>query len=153
MLANEEVIGGLSERGGYPVIRRPMKQWVMRITDYADRLLDDLDTLDWPESIKTSQRNWIGRSSGAEISFKVDANNEIEVFTTRPDTIFGATYLVLAPEHPVVDSIVTEDQKKEINKYKETALSKSDLERQENQKNKTGVFLSLIHISEPTRPY
>ena len=79
MLANEEVIGGLSERGGYPVIRRPMKQWVMRITDYGDRLLDDLDTLDWPESIKTSQRNWIGRSSGAEISFKVDANNEIEV--------------------------------------------------------------------------
>ena len=147
MLANEEVIGGLSERGGYPVIRRPMKQWVMRITDYADRLLDDLDTLDWPESIKTSQRNWIGRSSGAEISFKVDANNEIEVFTTRPDTIFGATYLVLAPEHPVVDLIVTEDQKKEINKYKETALSKSDLERQENQKNKTGVFTGSYAIN------
>ena len=147
VLANEEVIGGLSERGGYPVIRRPMKQWVMRITDYADRLLDDLDTLDWPESIKTSQRNWIGRSSGAEISFKVDANNEIEVFTTRPDTIFGATYLVLAPEHPVVDSIVTEDQKKEINKYKETALSKSDLERQENQKNKTGVFTGSYAIN------
>ncbi len=147
VLANEEVIGGLSERGGYPVIRRPMKQWVMRITDYADRLLDDLDDLNWPESIKTSQRNWIGRSSGAEISFKVDGNNEVEVFTTRPDTIFGATYLVLAPEHPIIDSIVTEDQKKEINEYKEIALSKSDLERQENQKNKTGVFTGSYAIN------
>ncbi len=147
VLANEEVIGGLSERGGYPVIRRPMKQWVMRITDYADRLLDDLDDLDWPESIKTSQRNWIGRSSGAEINFKIDGNNEVEVFTTRPDTIFGATYLVLAPEHPIIDSIVTEDQKKEINEYKEIALSKSDLERQENQKNKTGVFTGSYAIN------
>mgnify|MGYP002016825859 FL=1 len=147
VLANEEVIGGLSERGGYPVIRRPMKQWVMRITDYADRLLDDLDNLDWPESIKASQRNWIGKSSGAQISFKVDANNKIEVFTTRPDTIFGATYLVLAPEHPIVDSIVTQAQKKEINDYKETALSKSDLERQENQKNKTGVFTGSYAIN------
>ena len=147
VLANEEVIGGLSERGGYPVIRRPMKQWVMRITDYADRLLDDLDNLDWPESIKASQRNWIGKSSGAQISFKVDANNKIEVFTTRPDTIFGATYLVLAPEHPLVDSIVTQAQKKEINEYKETALSKSDLERQENQKNKTGVFTGSYAIN------
>ena len=147
VLANEEVTGGLSERGGYPVIRRPMKQWVMRITDYADRLLDDLDNLDWPESIKASQRNWIGKSSGAQISFKVDANNKIEVFTTRPDTIFGATYLVLAPEHPIVDSIVTQAQKKEINDYKETALSKSDLERQENQKNKTGVFTGSYAIN------
>ena len=147
VLANEEVTGGLSERGGYPVIRRPMKQWVMRITDYADRLLDDLDNLDWPESIKASQRNWIGKSSGAQISFKVDANNKIEVFSTRPDTIFGATYLVLAPEHPIVDSIVTQAQKKEINDYKETALSKSDLERQENQKNKTGVFTGSYAIN------
>ena len=147
VLANEEVIGGLSERGGYPVIRRPMKQWVMRITDYADRLLDDLDNLDWPESIKASQRNWIGKSSGAQISFKVDGNNKIEVFTTRPDTIFGATYLVVAPEHPIVDSIVTQAQKKEINEYKETALSKSDLERQENQKNKTGVFTGSYAVN------
>jgi len=147
VLANEEVIGGLSERGGYPVIRRPMKQWVMRITEYADRLLDDLDNLDWPESIKASQRNWIGKSSGAQISFKVDGNNKIEVFTTRPDTIFGATYLVLAPEHPIVDSIVTQAQKKEINEYKEAALSKSDLERQENQKNKTGVFTGSYAVN------
>ena len=92
VLANEEVIGGLSERGGFPVIKRPMKQWVMRITDYADRLLDDLSELDWPESIKLSQKNWIGKSEGAEIKFSID-NNFIEVFTTRPDTIFGATYL------------------------------------------------------------
>ncbi len=140
VLANEEVIGGLSERGGHPVVRRPMKQWVMRITDYADRLIDDLDELDWPESIKTSQRNWIGRSYGAEIIFQIDEDNKIEVFTTRPDTIFGATYLVIAPEHPILDTIVTDDQKKEINNYKEIASTKSDLERQENQKNKTGIF-------------
>ena len=112
VLANEEVIGGLSERGGFPVVRKPMKQWVMRITDYADRLLTDLDTLDWPESIKTSQRNWIGRSDGCEVSFQLENDKKIEVFTTRPDTIFGATYLVLAPEHPILNSIVTEDQKK-----------------------------------------
>ena len=97
VLANEEVIGGLSERGGFPVVKRPMKQWVMRITDYADRLLDDLSKLDWPESIKLSQQNWIGKSEGAEIKFSIDNDNSIEVFTTRPDTIFGATYLVLAP--------------------------------------------------------
>ena len=127
VLANEEVIGGLSERGGYPVIKKPMKQWVMRITDYADRLLEDLEDLDWPESIKSSQRNWIGKSEGAEISFQVDNNNKIDVFTTRPDTIFGATYLVLAPEHPILDLIVAENQKEEINKYKEIASSKSCL--------------------------
>ena len=98
-----------------------MKQWVMRITDYADRLLEDLEDLDWPESIKSSQRNWIGKSEGAEISFQVDNNNKIDVFTTRPDTIFGATYLVLAPEHPILDLIVAENQKEEINKYKEIA--------------------------------
>ena len=147
VLANEEVIGGLSERGGYPVIRKPMKQWVMRITDYADRLLEDLEDLDWPESIKSSQRNWIGKSEGAEISFQVDNNNKIDVFTTRPDTIFGATYLVLAPEHPILDLIVAENQKEEINKYKEIASSKSDLERQENQKNKTGVFTGSYAIN------
>ena len=147
VLANEEVIGGLSERGGFPVIRKPMKQWVMRITEYADRLLEDLEDLDWPESIKSSQRNWIGKSEGAEISFKVDENNQIDVFTTRPDTIFGATYLVLAPEHPILDSIVSEDQKKEIKKYQEATASKSDLERQENQKNKTGVFTGSYAIN------
>tara|TARA_B100000963_G_scaffold361516_1_gene397376 strand:+ start:67 stop:2751 length:2685 start_codon:yes stop_codon:yes gene_type:complete len=147
VLANEEVIGGLSERGGYPVIRKPMKQWVMRITDYADRLLEDLENLDWPESIKSSQRNWIGKSEGAEISFQVNKNNKIDVFTTRPDTIFGATYLVLAPEHPILDSIITENQKEEIIKYQEVASSKSDLERQENQKNKTGVFTGSYAIN------
>jgi len=147
VLANEEVIGGLSERGGFPVIRKPMKQWVMRITEYADRLLEDLEDLDWPESIKSSQKNWIGKSEGAEISFKVDESNQIDVFTTRPDTIFGATYLVLAPEHPILDSIVSEDQKKEIKKYQEATASKSDLERQENQKNKTGVFTGSYAIN------
>ena len=114
---------------------------------YADRLLEDLEDLDWPESIKSSQRNWIGKSEGAEISFQVDNNNKIDVFTTRPDTIFGATYLVLAPEHPILDLIVAENQKEEINKYKEIASSKSDLERQENQKNKTGVFTGSYAIN------
>ncbi|MBF27306.1 MAG: leucine--tRNA ligase [Flammeovirgaceae bacterium] len=151
VLANEEVIGGLSERGGHPVVRRPMKQWVMRITDYADRLIDDLDELDWPESIKTSQRNWIGRSYGAEIIFQIDEDNKIEVFTTRPDTIFGATYLVIAPEHPILDTIVTDDQKKEINNYKEIASTKSDLERQENQKNKTGIFTGTYATNPITK--
>ncbi len=107
VLSNEEVIGGVSERGGFPVIRKPMKQWVMRITDYSERLLEDLDSLDWPESIKTSQKNWIGKSEGAEINFNVDNNDSIKVFTTRPDTIFGATYLVLAPEHPLINKITT----------------------------------------------
>ena len=139
VLANEEVIGGLSERGGFPVIKRPMKQWVMRITDYADRLLDDLFELDWPESIKLSQKNWIGKSEGAEIKFSID-NNFIRVFTTRPDTIFGATYLVLAPEHPLISQITRDEYRKSVNEYVEQASKKSDLERQENEKNKTGVF-------------
>ncbi len=139
VLANEEVIGGLSERGGFPVIKRPMKQWVMRITDYADRLLDDLIELDWPESIKLSQKNWIGKSEGAEIKFSIN-NDFIDVFTTRPDTIFGATYLVLAPEHPLINNITTDKYRKSIIEYVEQASKKSDLERQENEKNKTGVF-------------
>ena len=140
VLANEEVIGGLSERGGFPVVKRPMKQWVMRITDYADRLLNDLTELDWPESIKLSQKNWIGKSEGAQIKFPIDKNNYIEVFTTRPDTIFGATYLVLAPEHPLINKITTDEFSKEISHYIEATSKKSDLERQENEKNKTGVF-------------
>ena len=140
VLANEEVIGGLSERGGFPVVKRPMKQWVMRITDYADRLLNDLTELDWPESIKLSQKNWIGKSEGAQIKFPIDKNNYIEVFTTRPDTIFGATYLVLAPEHPLINKITTDEFSKEISHYIEVTSKKSDLERQENEKNKTGVF-------------
>ena len=146
VLANEEVIGGLSERGGFPVIKRPMKQWVMRITDYADRLLDDLSELDWPESIKLSQKNWIGKSEGAEIKFSID-NNFIEVFTTRPDTIFGATYLVLAPEHPLINQITTDEYRKSISEYVEQASKKSDLERQENEKNKTGVFTGSFALN------
>ena len=146
VLANEEVIGGLSERGGFPVIKRPMKQWVMRITDYADRLLDDLFELDWPESVKLSQKNWIGKSEGAEIKFSID-NNFIEVFTTRPDTIFGATYLVLAPEHPLINQITTDEYRKSISEYIEQASKKSDLERQENEKNKTGVFTGSFALN------
>ena len=141
VLANEEVIGGVSERGGHPVIRKPMRQWMMRITKYADRLLEDLDDLDWPESIKLSQKNWIGRSIGAEISFAVDGLEEkIEVFTTRPDTIYGVTYLTLAPEHPLVDKITTPENAKAVKAYQEAAANKSDLERQELDKTKTGVF-------------
>ena len=147
VLANEEVIGGLSERGGFPVVKRPMKQWVMRITDYADRLLDDLSELDWPESIKLSQQNWIGKSEGAEIKFSIDNNNSIEVFTTRPDTIFGATYLVLAPEHPLINHITTDEYRESISDYVEQASKKSDLERQENEKNKTGVFTGAFALN------
>jgi len=147
VLANEEVVGGLSERGGFPVVRRPMKQWVMRITEYADRLIEDLDNLDWPDSIKASQKNWIGKSTGAEITFQIDENNTIDVFTTRPDTIFGATYLVIAPEHPILEDIITDQQRKEIEEYCKNTLLKSDLERQENQKNKTGVFTGAYAIN------
>ena len=147
VLANEEVIGGLSERGGFPVIKKPMKQWVMRITDYAERLLDDLDELDWPESIKLSQKNWIGKSEGAQIKFEVDKKNFIEVFTTRPDTIYGATYLVLAPEHPLITIITTTTNKKEIDQYIDQTSMKSDLERQENEKNKTGVFTGAYALN------
>ena len=106
VLSNEEVVDGVSERGGHPVYRRPMKQWVLKITEYADRLLEDLDDLDWPESIKDMQRNWIGRSEGARVSFKVEGENDtIDVFTTRPDTIFGTTFLVLSPEHALVEKL------------------------------------------------
>ena len=140
VLSNEEVIGGVSERGGFPVIRRPMRQWVMRITDFSERLLEDLDTLDWPDSIKLSQKNWIGKSTGAEICFPIDNKKNIKVFTTRPDTIYGATYLVLAPEHKMVESLTTEKYKDQIINYVDKTAKKSELERQENEKNKTGVF-------------
>lgn len=113
VLANEEVIDGKSERGGHPVERRPMKQWMLKITAYADRLLEDLEELDWPESIKDMQRNWIGRSEGAHVHFAIDGHDEFfTVFTTRPDTLFGATYTVLAPEHALVENITTAEQKK-----------------------------------------
>ena len=147
VLSNEEVIGGVSERGGFPVIRKPMRQWVMRITEFSERLLEDLDKLDWPDSIKTSQKNWIGKSEGAEISFEVNKTDQIKVFTTRPDTIFGATYLVLAPEHKLLKKITTEDQKKIVGDYIYQASTKSDLERQENEKNKTGVFTGAYAIN------
>ncbi|XP_050214741.1 leucine--tRNA ligase, chloroplastic/mitochondrial [Mercurialis annua] len=145
VLANEEVIDGVSERGGHPVIRKPMRQWMLRITAYADRLLEDLDDLDWPESVKDMQRNWIGRSEGAEIEFDVldddgkERDIKITVYTTRPDTIFGATYLVVAPEHPLLSSLVSLSQSKSVEEYKDLASRKSDLERTELQKEKTGV--------------
>ncbi|CAL1412884.1 unnamed protein product [Linum trigynum] len=146
VLANEEVVDGVSERGGHPVIRKPMRQWMLKITAYADRLLRDLDELDWPESIKEMQRNWIGRSEGAELEFCVldeDANEryvKITVYTTRPDTIFGVTYLVVAPEHSLLSTIVSVGQSKMVEEYKDLASRKSDLERTELQKEKTGVF-------------
>ncbi|WP_105995997.1 leucine--tRNA ligase [Staphylococcus agnetis] len=141
VLSNEEVVDGVSERGGHPVVRRPMKQWVLKITAYADRLLEDLETLDWPESIKDMQRNWIGRSEGAKVSFKVEqSEDKIDVFTTRPDTIYGATFLVLSPEHTLVNQITTPEQLDTITRYQQEAAKKSDLERTDLAKEKTGVF-------------
>jgi leucyl-tRNA synthetase len=148
VLANEEVIDGKSERGGHPVERRPMKQWVLKITAYADRLLEDLEELDWPESLKEMQRNWIGRSEGAEIRFKVDGTDETyTVFTTRPDTLFGATYSVLAPEHELVEKITTPEQKAAVQAYLDQVKTKSDLERTDLAKEKTGVFTGAYAIN------
>ena len=172
VLANEEVTAeGKSERGNFPVFRKNLSQWMMRITAYSDRLLDDLELLDWPDKVKSMQRNWIGRSRGAEVSFPAEGY-EIEVFTTRPDTLFGAEYVVLAPEHELVDALLSpipydddvderwtyghDDPKEAVESYRTDIAAKSDLERQEN-KEKTGVFLgtyatnpvsglSLIHI-------
>ncbi|RIM05751.1 leucine--tRNA ligase [Staphylococcus chromogenes] len=147
VLSNEEVVDGVSERGGHPVVRRPMKQWVLKITEYADRLLEDLETLDWPESIKDMQRNWIGRSEGAKVTFNVETINEtIEVFTTRPDTIYGATFLVLSPEHSLVNQITTPEFKDQVKKYQDAAAKKSDLERTDLAKEKTGVFTGAYAI-------
>jgi leucyl-tRNA synthetase len=141
VLANEEVVDGKSEVGGFPVVRRPMRQWMLRITAYAERLLDGLDELDWPEGIKLLQRNWIGRSEGAEIDFKIDKSDQkIRVFTTRPDTLYGGTFLVVAPEHSVVDLIVSEEQWPAVRDYRERTARKSDLERADLSKDKTGVF-------------
>lgn len=140
VLANEEVIDGKSEVGGFPVERRPMRQWMLRITAYGHRLIDELDGLDWPESIKLLQRNWIGRSEGAEVAFQIGDAGSITVFTTRPDTLFGATYMVLAPEHKLVDSITTPDATAAVAAYREAAARKSDLERTELSKEKSGVF-------------
>ena len=142
VVANEEVIDGKTERGGFPVIRKPMRQWVLKITAYADRLIDDLDDLDWPEAIKEQQRNWIGRSVGAAINFPVsgDENTKIEVFSTRPDTIFGVAALVLAPEHELVKQLTTPEHGNEVEAYIEKISHKSDLERTDLAKDKTGVF-------------
>lgn len=148
VLANEEVIDGKSERGGYPVVRKPMRQWVLRITKYVERLLDDLDELDWPEATKQMQRNWIGKSVGANVDFKIDGTDKIfTVFTTRCDTLFGATYCVLAPEHPYVDAITTDEYKQAVADYKQACASKSDLERTELSKEKTGVFTGAYAIN------
>ncbi|MHC4509950.1 MAG: leucine--tRNA ligase, partial [Planctomycetota bacterium] len=139
VLANEEVVGGLSERGGHPVVRKPMRQWMLRITKYAERLLDDLAEVDWPDSIKKLQTDWVGKSIGADVDFKVDGFDEsIRVFTTRPDTLFGATYMVMAPEHPLVDKITSEDKREAVRKYREAASRKSDLDRTDLAKEKTG---------------
>ena len=144
VLANEEVIDGRSERGGHPVIRIPLKQWQLRITEYAERLIDDLDMVDWPDSVKKMQRDWIGKSEGAEVAFTAlgsSGNAEtIRVFTTRPDTLFGATYMVLAPEHPLVDSLTVPSQKEHVKTYRDQTSRKSDLERTDLAKSKTGVF-------------
>ncbi|MDE3839970.1 leucine--tRNA ligase [Bacillus methanolicus] len=148
VLANEEVIDGKSERGGHPVERRPMKQWMLKITAYADRLLEDLEELDWPESIKEMQRNWIGRSEGAEITFNIEGHDgTFTVFTTRPDTLFGATYAVLAPEHALVKEITTDSQREAVEKYIDQIKSKSDLERTDLAKEKTGVFTGAYAIN------
>src|SRR5206468_2540079 len=166
VLANEEVIDGKSEVGGFPVERRPMRQWMLRITAYADRLVEDLDTLQWPESLKEMQRNWIGRSVGAEVDFevippdsdvkRVEANRgdgspaasdadgaddlTITVFTTRPDTLYGATYMVLAPEHPLVNRIIPTSHRETIESYRKMIAGKSERERVAETKEKTGVF-------------
>ena len=148
VLANEEVIDGKSEVGGFPVVRRPMRQWMLRITAFADRLLHELEGLDWPAGIKLLQRNWIGKSEGAEIDFKIDKHEQkIRVFTTRPDTLYGGTFLVLAPEHSLIDLIVTEEQWPAIREYREKTARKSDLERAELTKEKTGVFTGAHAIN------
>ncbi|WP_348920909.1 leucine--tRNA ligase [Enterococcus rotai] len=148
VISNEEVIDGKSERGGYDVVRKPMRQWMLKITAYADRLLDDLELVDWPESIKDMQRNWIGRSEGANVTFKVaGTNEEFTVFTTRPDTLFGATYTVLAPELELVKKITTPEQKEAVEAYIDAASKKSDLNRTDLAKEKTGVFTGAYAIN------
>ncbi|MDB6148186.1 MAG: leuS, partial [Spartobacteria bacterium] len=164
VLANEEIVDGKSEVGGFPVERRPMRQWMLRITAYADRLINELEGLDWPESIKLLQRNWIGRSEGAIIEFKVAQGSNshtseevklkicpaIAVFTTRPDTIYGATYMVLAPEHPLVDQMTTEERRGDVQNYRAQVSSKSDLERTDLSKEKSGVFTGAYALNPAT---
>lgn len=148
VVANEEVIDGKTERGGYPVYRRKMRQWMLKITAYADRLLDDLDDLDWPEPIKEMQRNWIGRSVGAQVTFKIkDSDKSFAIFTTRPDTLFGCSYTVLAPENELVKEITSPEQKEAVDAYIKSIESKSDLERTDLNKDKTGVFTGAYAIN------
>ena len=149
VLSNDEVINGKSERGGFPVVRKNMKQWVLDIPKYAEILLNGLEEIDWPESTKEIQRNWIGKSEGAEVKFKIDTpdNLEFTVFTTRPDTLFGATYCVIAPEHPLVEKITTKQQKDKVDEYIQITATKSDLERTELNKDKTGVFTGCYAIN------
>jgi len=150
VLANEEVIDGMSERGGHPVVRMPMRQWMLRITAYADRLLDDLETIDWPENVKQMQRAWIGRSVGAEVTFCVEGDGDFQVFTTRPDTLFGATFCVLAPEHPLVARITTPAQRAAVTAYVEAAGRKSDRDRIADAKEKSGVFTGAYAVNPAT---
>ena len=156
VLANEEVVDGKSEVGGYPVTRKPMRQWMLRITAYAEKLLGDLDTIEWSDSLKEMQRNWIGRSEGAEVDFAIAdcrpplADSKIRVFTTRPDTLFGATYMVISPEHKLVDLITTPEQRAAVHAYKTEVAKKSDLERTELAKEKTGVFTGAHAINPVT---
>lgn len=148
VLANEEVVDGVSERGGHPVYRKPMRQWMLKITAYAERLLDDLELVDWPESIKEMQRNWIGRSEGSNVTFKIkDSDKEFTVFTTRPDTLYGATYAVMAPELPLVKEIMSNQQAEAVEAYIDSVSLKSDLDRTELAKEKTGVFTGAYAIN------
>ncbi len=148
VLANEEIIDGKSEVGGFPVVRKPLRQWVLRITAYADRLLADLTTIDWTDALKKQQTDWIGRSEGAEVRFQIsNSKSEITVFTTRPDTLFGATYMVLAPEHALVNQITTDSQRSAVQQYKQDVAAKSDRERTDAAKEKTGVFTGAYAIN------
>src|SRR3989338_5389063 len=153
VLANEEVVDGKSERGGHPVVRRPMKQWMLKITAYADRLLEDLKLVNWPDSIKEMQKNWIGRSEGVQVNFELEQPvpnkgfYNVKIFTTRADTLFGATYLVLSPDHPFLSEIVKPEYKEAVEKYKILSASKSELERTELSKEKTGVFTGAFAIN------
>jgi leucyl-tRNA synthetase len=148
VLANEEIVEGRSEIGGFDVVRRPMRQWVLKITAYADRLLEDLKLVDWPTSTLEMQKNWIGRSTGADVDFALDGvNGRLRIFTTRPDTLFGATYMVLAPEHPLVDALTKPELRTAVDAYQEAAARKSDLQRTELAKEKTGVFTGSCAIN------
>src|SRR5512144_1272916 len=151
VLANEEIIDGRSERGNFPVVRQPLRQWQLRITAYADRLAQDLESLDWPET-RQKQRDWIGRSEGAEVDFPlVGSNEKLRCFTTRPDTLFGATYMVVAPDHPLTLQIATEARKAEVRAYAEAAARKSDLERTALGKDKTGIFTGAYATNPLTK--